>query len=105
LGDTLYAKTGASDLISQLGPVAGRTFLHASSVGLWRYRKTAKQAKAERFRLTLTAPLPRDFVRLCRSAGIALERVLSKEEVVGGVLVDGTPTDEEVEGIEGRWLL
>lgn len=69
--------------------------------------------KAKRLRLTLRAPLPKDFVGLCRKAGL----VVPDEYLHGGVDVEGETRggrgediridelDGEYFGGGGGWLL
>lgn len=61
-----------------------------------RFRRTGKH---KRLNLTLRAPLPRDFTKLCIRAGIKVPLYLSS----GGLFVDDQPA-EEVEELAGFWI-
>lgn len=55
----------------------------------------------KRFRLTITAPLPADFVKLCRDMNLSL----TEDVIEGGAFVDGQRLlRNEIPGVEGRWL-
>jgi len=76
----------------------GRLFLHSSSISFWRYRR---EGLRKRFRLTITAPLPEDFVKVCQATNLSLPEGV----IEGGVLVDGERLKgEEIAGVDGRWL-
>jgi hypothetical protein len=63
-----------------------------------RYRR---EGLRKRFRLTITAPLPADFVNVCRDVKLDLP----KDVIQGGVLVDGERLEgEEIPGVGGRWV-
>jgi hypothetical protein len=79
------------------------TIKHTDSTRLQRFVKLGESAR--RIRLTITAPLPEEWRRLCREIGISLDsRVLR-----GGVAVDGhergeEEADEALGGLYARWL-
>jgi hypothetical protein len=94
-------------------------YLHASSVsihvsyfslcgdrsihrGFQRFIKTSNESKgATRVRLTVSAPLPEEWRRICKEIGIRLDEDLLR----GGVWVNGEkPEHGFIEGLEGRWL-
>lgn len=64
-----------------------------------RYKKTGAN---KRFRIGITSPLPRDFLKICMDAGIT---GLDRREVMGGLFADGIPYKElpEVEGKRLYW--
>ncbi|TFY72905.1 hypothetical protein EVG20_g56 [Dentipellis fragilis] len=129
LGDALYSTAAPAPQISALTQIPhGRMFLHASHVsffvraplalGPWapvsmpvrshayhiicaRPQRYRKDGPSKRFRLGITAPLPDDFVRICRDVGIPLD-----EDVVrGGVYVDGVRVaDGAVPEVDGLWV-
>lgn len=55
----------------------------------------------KRFRLTITAPLPADFVKICRDMHLSL----TEDVIKGGAFVDGQHLlGDDIPGVEGRWL-
>jgi hypothetical protein len=51
--------------------------------------------------LTISAPLPADFVKICEVTNL----VLPKDVIEGGALVDGERLEgDEIPGVTGRWL-
>ena len=63
-----------------------------------RYRR---EGPSKRFCLTITAPLPVDFVKVCRDMNLELP----EDVIQGGVLVDGERLEsEEIPGVGGRWI-
>ncbi|KAA1473899.1 pseudouridine synthase [Dentipellis sp. KUC8613] len=99
LGDVLYSTAAPAPQISALTQIPhDRMFLHASHVSFFRYRK---DGPSKRFRLGITAPLPDDFVRVCRDVGIPLDQ----DVVRGGVYVDGVRVpDGAVPEVDGLWI-
>jgi hypothetical protein len=70
-----------------------------------RFVKLREQESARRVRLTLTAPLPEEWRRLCREIGVPL----AAGELRGGITVDGHEQGEEeadgvLNGLYARWL-
>lgn len=53
-----------------------------------RYRKSGPR---KRFRLTVRAPLPKDFLKICSDTGIEVD----PEEAEGGVFVNGVLLKED----------
>ncbi|KAG2051141.1 pseudouridine synthase [Suillus hirtellus] len=97
LGDNLYARSSISEKIAKITRLPEkRIFLHAAQLTLSRYRKTGPQ---KHFRLTIGAPIPKDFLAICRDAGIPLDHIY----VDGGLSVDGQHVGD-VPDLEGRWL-
>ncbi|KAG2337805.1 pseudouridine synthase [Suillus weaverae] len=97
LGDNLYARSSISEKIAKITRLPEqRMFLHAAQLTLSRYRKTGPN---KHFRLRIGAPIPKDFLAICRDAGIALDHVY----VDGGLSVDGQHVGD-VPDLEGRWL-
>lgn len=97
LGDNLYARSSISEKIAKITRLPEkRIFLHAAQLTLSRYRKSGPN---KRFRLRIGAPIPKDFLVICRDAGIALDHIY----VDGGVSVDGQHVGD-VPDLEGRWL-
>jgi len=74
----------ANDL-SQSATELPRLMLHASLLSLHQYRREAESSEGKRFRLTVRAPLPPEFVGICESARLKL----TEAERKGGVWVDG----------------
>ncbi|EGO02906.1 hypothetical protein SERLA73DRAFT_165833 [Serpula lacrymans var. lacrymans S7.3] len=98
LGDTVYTRSTPSEKIAGVTTVPeNRIFLHASHISLNRYRKSGP---SKRFRLGITAPLPKDFVKICADTGIRLD----SKDISGGLFIDGEPVGEEIPDIEGKWL-
>ncbi|KAI0288528.1 pseudouridine synthase [Russula brevipes] len=100
LGDALYGSAATRPPMSTTRTAIpeGRLFLHSSSISFWRYRR---EGLRKRFRLTITAPLPEDFVKMCRDTNLGLPEGV----IEGGVLVDGERLKgEEIAGVDGRWL-
>jgi hypothetical protein len=65
-----------------------------------RFVKKADE-RARRVRLTVTAPLPDEWRRLCKEIGIYLDPAVVK----GSALVDGKDeVDEALAELGGRWL-
>jgi len=97
LGDNLYAKSNISEKITKITRLPEkRMFLHAAQLTLSRYRKAGSN---KHFRLSIGAPLPKDFITICRDAGISLDPTY----VDGGLYVDGQGVDD-VPDLEGKWL-
>ncbi|KAI9437724.1 pseudouridine synthase [Lactarius indigo] len=99
LGDTLYGNaTSAQQILAPLRIPESRLFLHSSSISFWRYRRTGTR---KRFRLTIVAPLPADFIKVCREMGLQPPDIA----IQGGVFVDGEYVGEgEIPDVGGRWL-
>ncbi|KAF8502375.1 pseudouridine synthase [Russula emetica] len=100
LGDALYggATTTSQRSSAYAGIPEGRLFLHSSSISFWRYRRNGLR---KRFRLTISAPLPADFVKICRDMNLGLP----ENVIEGGAFVDGQRLlGDEIPGVEGRWL-
>ncbi|EIM83093.1 pseudouridine synthase [Stereum hirsutum FP-91666 SS1] len=92
LGDALYTRTPPADEITSLPTyVKERLYLHAHSISLHRYRR---EGPNKRYQLTVAAPPPLDFLKLCKEAGLTEE--LDEDTIRGGVFVDGI---QEVCGI------
>jgi hypothetical protein len=64
-----------------------------------RYNKTGQN---KQFRLGVTSPLPRDFLKICLDMGITAK--LDRREVMGGLFADGEPM-RDLPDVEGKWLL
>ncbi|OJA14457.1 hypothetical protein AZE42_06746 [Rhizopogon vesiculosus] len=97
LGDNVYARSNISEKIAKITRLPEkRIFLHAAQLTLSRYKKTGP---SKHFRLGIGAPLPRDFLTICRDAGIPLDPTY----VDGGLFVDGQGVDD-IPDLEGRWL-
>jgi hypothetical protein len=63
-----------------------------------RYRRKGLR---KRFRLTISAPLPADFVKICREMNLSLPG----DVVEGGAFVDGQRLlGDDIPSVEGRWL-
>ncbi|KAI0000362.1 pseudouridine synthase [Russula vinacea] len=93
LGDALYGGATACAGIPE-----GRLFLHSSSISFWRYRR---EGPRKRFRLTISAPLPADFVKICQDLTLGLPEYVIK----GGAIIDGERLEgDEIPSVEGRWL-
>ncbi|KAH9985998.1 pseudouridine synthase [Russula compacta] len=99
LGDALYrSPTTGPPVFALTGVPEGRLFLHSSSISIWRYRR---EGLHKRFRLTITAPLPLDFVKVCRDLNLDLPEHVTK----GGAFVDGEHLEgDEIPGVGGQWL-
>ncbi|KAJ3544489.1 hypothetical protein NM688_g5738 [Phlebia brevispora] len=99
LGDVRYSKE-VHPSISQVMKIPGDIlYLHATSTSFYRYRKAAKP---RRFRLGVTAPVPKYFEETCAAFKIPL----GDEYVRGGIYVDGEyVTNGVIEEVEGKWLL
>ncbi|THH28141.1 hypothetical protein EUX98_g6043 [Antrodiella citrinella] len=81
LGDTIFSSSRLPTSITGFVTVPPEhLYLHALQVSLYRYSPNGK-----RQRVTVMAPLPGYFTRLCAKIGIPL----SKEHVKGGVWIDG----------------
>jgi hypothetical protein len=116
LGDNVYSKTEVHERIKAITKVPeDRIFLHASHMSFYvsvrcsrsrlpfltvsqRYKKTGM---SKRFRLGITSPLPRDFLKICMDMGIGAR--LDRREVMGGLFADGVPY-KELPDVEGKWL-
>ncbi|OAX37834.1 pseudouridine synthase [Rhizopogon vinicolor AM-OR11-026] len=97
LGDNVYARSSISEKIAKITRLPEkRIFLHAAQLTLSRYKKTGP---SKHFRLGIGAPLPRDFLTICRDAEIPLDPTY----VDGGLFVDGQGVDD-IPDLEGRWL-
>ncbi|KAG2357464.1 pseudouridine synthase [Suillus spraguei] len=97
LGDNLYTRSSISEKIAKITRLPEkRMFLHAAQLTLSRYRKTGPN---KHFRLRIGAPIPKDFLTICRDAGISLDRIY----VDGDLSIDGRHVDN-VPDLEGRWL-
>ncbi|KAF8265249.1 pseudouridine synthase [Lactarius quietus] len=99
LGDTLYGKAPVTKpILASLSVPENRLFLHSSSISFWRYRRTGTR---KRLRLTIVAPLPPDFIKVCREMNLRVPDIA----IQGGVFIDGEYVGEsEIPDIEGRWL-
>ncbi|KAI0250361.1 pseudouridine synthase [Lactifluus subvellereus] len=99
LGDTLYDNArSAQRILGSTDVPENRLFLHSSSISFWRYRRTGLR---KRFRLTIVAPLPADFVKICRDLNLHVPG----DVVQGGALVDGERLKgEDLPDVEGLWL-
>lgn len=99
LGDTLYGNaTSAQQILASSRVPQSRLFLHSSSISFWRYRRTGPR---KRFRLTIVAPLPADFLKVCREMGLQPPDIA----IQGGIFVDGEYIGEgEIPDVGGRWL-
>ena len=68
-----------------------------------RYRSEGPQ---KRFRLGVTAPVPDEFLSICKNTG--LSKFLSPAYIEGGLEMDGQSvpiqTAAEMGGLQGRWL-
>ncbi|KAG8949352.1 hypothetical protein FRC03_000370, partial [Tulasnella sp. 419] len=99
LGDHRYATDEQKKhrLIRQFSQP--RLMLHASRISLIRYKK---EGRKKQFKLSIVAPLPPDFVKICRNLDIPLTRA----DLEGGVLVDDEPcTNERLwEVANGHWI-
>lgn len=85
LGDGVYSRSEVSEKVrTVISLPADRLFLHASQIAFFRYRN---RGPGKRFRLGVTAPLPKDFTDICNQAGLTLDEF----DVRGGVTVDGQP--------------
>ena len=64
---------------------------------LQRYRR---EGLRKRFRLTISAPLPADFIEICRDLNLDLP----EDVIQGGTFIDGERLEgEEIPGVGGRW--
>ena len=64
---------------------------------LQRYRR---EGLRKRFRLTISAPLPADFIKICRDLNLDLP----EDVIQGGTFIDGERLEgEEIPGVGGRW--
>ncbi|KAH7907655.1 pseudouridine synthase [Hygrophoropsis aurantiaca] len=98
LGDNIYTRNPVSEKITSITKIPeNRIFLHAARITHSRYRKSGS---SKHFRLGIAAPLPRDFVTICKDAGIPLDNL----DIQGGVFVDGEQVDDTVADVEGKWL-
>ncbi|KDR73931.1 hypothetical protein GALMADRAFT_594389 [Galerina marginata CBS 339.88] len=80
LGDTLHSSTLLHpSIVSATKVPEDRLFLHAAEVSFFRFRPTGN-----RYRLTVRAPLPPDFLKICQDLGIDVPQ----ERVEGGILID-----------------
>lgn len=97
LGDALYG--GATSTSRHFSGIPDdRLFLHSSSISFWRYRR---KGFSKRFRLTISAPLPADFVKMCRKMNFSLH----EDVIKGGAFVDGQRLlGDKIPGVEGRWF-
>jgi len=83
LGDHVYSKTTESHVITTLTQVPeDRVYLHAHEVSLFKYRPSGPH---KRFRLSIRAPLPHDFLKICRDIKINVDACDSR----GGILING----------------
>ncbi|KAI9449791.1 pseudouridine synthase, partial [Lactarius psammicola] len=99
LGDTLYGNaTLTQQSLASSRVSENRLFLHSSSISFWRYRRTGPR---KRFRLTIVAPLPADFIKVCHEMGLRPPDIA----IQGGVFVDGEYIGEGgIRDVGGRWL-
>ncbi|KAI9507430.1 pseudouridine synthase [Russula earlei] len=97
-GDALYggATTSPHDLALTSVP-EGRLFLHSSSISFWRYRR---EGHHKRFRLTIAAPLPTDFTKLCQDINLNLPEGV----IEGGAFIDDKRLEGEQIPSGGRWV-
>ncbi|KAH9936913.1 pseudouridine synthase [Amylocystis lapponica] len=87
LGDTLYSQSKLSSKITDVVDIArDYMYLHAAELSFFRYRPAGPR---KRLRVTVGAPLPGSFVRLCARVGIPLHADL----IQGGLRVDGERID------------
>jgi len=118
LGDPLYGSAASSpQVLARTTIPEGRLFLHASSISFWvrilfflsfptqgnevvrqRYRRDGLR---KRFRLTIAAPLPADFAKVCQDVNLSLpEGVIEGGAFIDGERLEGDGTTSE----EGQWL-
>jgi hypothetical protein len=99
VGDTLHSHSKLVKAVHTATAVPDdRLFLHASHLSFFRYKKSGS---SKRFRLGITAPLPKDFLKACSELMIPLDW----EDTQGGLFVDGVRVQEgEVPDIDGRWM-
>ncbi|KAH9961593.1 pseudouridine synthase [Russula dissimulans] len=99
LGDPLYESTTSSpQVLERTGVPEGRLFLHASSISFWRYRRDGLR---KRFRLTIAAPLPADFAKVCQDVNLSLpEGVIEGGAFIDGERLEGDGTTSE----GGQWV-
>jgi len=89
IGDFLYCKSHKGSIPKPVIPnPGGAMHLHASNVSLYRYNK---EGPNKRFRLGITAPLPRPFRDVCELAGIVDK--IPDEMRWESLWVDGTRVD------------
>jgi len=98
LGDKFYSRKAPKAITDVIDVPEDRIFLHSSEVSFLKFRKTGS---SKEFRLRIRAPLPDDFLNVCREAQIPI----SDNDVRGGLFVD----DEVVElgsvpDVGGRWI-
>ncbi|EMD32795.1 hypothetical protein CERSUDRAFT_118504 [Gelatoporia subvermispora B] len=87
VGDTVYSTPKADKTNPGAATISnGRMFLHASSLTVFRYRR---EGKPKRARVTVCAPLPDYFVRVCQQAELSLPQAL----ITGGLWVDDVRTE------------
>ncbi|KAF8346654.1 pseudouridine synthase [Amanita rubescens] len=98
LGDDLYSNTGPSkDIISSTEIPPNRMYLHAHETSFFKYRVSKPH---KRFRLGVSAPVPRDFLKICADTQINVNSLCVK----GGLFVDGEPAEDgKVSAVEGYW--
>ncbi|KAI5835336.1 pseudouridine synthase [Schizophyllum commune Tattone D] len=90
-GDALYSpKTGSVELARVVTHSPERMFLHSAELGIHRYRSEGP-TKGKRYELNVCAPLPSDFLQVCRQAQI----VVPEHFVVGGTFEDGKRIEPE----------
>lgn len=96
LGDTLYSSSPINEAIAKITPIPrDRIYLHASEISFLRYKPSGK-----RIRLSVHAPLPSDFFKLCRD----FKDWLHPLEVDGGISIDGTIVKNgEIPDLKGYW--
>ncbi|KAM6503499.1 Pseudouridine synthase [Amanita muscaria] len=88
LGDHVYSKTAQSPVITTLTQVPeDRMYLHAHEVSFFKYRPSGPH---KRFRLSIRAPLPHDFSRICAD----MKMNVNSSDSRGGILVNGVHADE-----------
>ncbi|EPS96072.1 hypothetical protein FOMPIDRAFT_101567 [Fomitopsis schrenkii] len=104
LGDTTYTGTHPTEpdpVIESAARIPDNLmFLHASELTFFRYRPAGLITHVA---LTVCAPLPDAFVRLCKD----LDLPLPDRYICGGLDIDGTPVQGShpvLEDLGGRWM-
>ncbi|KAI0725539.1 pseudouridine synthase [Fomitopsis betulina] len=104
LGDAAYTGTHPTEPDPAVTSAAripdGLMFLHASELTFFRYRPAGLITHAA---LTVCAPLPNEFVRLCKG----LKLPLPDRYIRGGLDIDGTPVQGPhpvLEDLGGQWM-
>ncbi|KIK09442.1 hypothetical protein K443DRAFT_385998 [Laccaria amethystina LaAM-08-1] len=99
LGDAQYSKKPLSSAITDVVKIPeDRIFLHASEISFFKYKSSGPH---KQFRLAVRAPLPREFLKLCKDLKIPLRTA----DILGGMAIDGEPTKEDsIAEVNGRWV-